>query len=235
MKSLRSTTLSLLLFTFVSAMMAADKPTVPHAIEAPTRFDSRLGFEVAPVVFVIDTKPTLEAAGIHRFDLIEARDTPAGRKAVRDSSSFGSFMNSVLGEAARGISRLHLLRYEDVGVYRPDTLELTLPNQERGVPIGAWILGLVITEVQPGGLAESKEIEPGYFVEEVNGRRGGARTTATGLFLAAQEAVAKGEALELVLMKWRPLAKSAPDANAAMTGKKKTVVFLPEELATNRQ
>ena len=109
MKNPRWIAVSLLFLGTV--LFAAENPKLPQAIETPNRFDSRLGFEAVPVVFVIDTKPTLEAAGMHRFDLIEARETPSGRRAVRDSSDFKMFMGDVLAEAVNGVSHLHLRRF----------------------------------------------------------------------------------------------------------------------------
>src|SRR5262245_57637443 len=206
MKAFRWIALSV--FVLRSGLSAMEKPQLPHALDTPTHFDSRLGFVAASVVFVTDTKPPLEAAGMHRFDLIEARETVSGRKSVRDSSDFKMFMRDVLSDATDSVSQLHVLRYEDVGVYRPDTLDFRLPKEARGVPVGAWILGVVITAVQPGGLAEAKGVEPGYFIEAVNGDRGGARNTAAAMLITAQEAIAQGKPLELLLVKWRPLPKS---------------------------
>jgi len=225
-KKLLTVVLGLTLCAFISE---AAGPNQNQPRPAPSRFDPRLGFTAVPAVFIIETLPTLEQAGFSRFDLILSRESPDGDRGVAQASDFKRFMGEVLDEARKSTARLRVLRYEG-GTNRPDSADLRLPNLPANEPIGAWILALVITEVNPGGLAETKGVEPGHFVEAVNGHRVGIMSTGKEMFIIAEDAMARGEQLELLLMKWRPLEKQSPGENASMVGKKKTVVFTTEDL-----
>ena len=216
-------------FTLCTFASEAAGPNQRQARPAPSQFDPKLGFKAVPAVFIIDTLSPLEQAGFSRFDLILSQQSSGGARTVAQASDFKRFMGEVLDNARTGTARLSILRYEG-GTYRPDSADLKLPNLPANEPIGAWVLALVITEVEPGSLAESKGVEPGYFVDAVNGHPIGVMSTGTEMFIIAEDKLARGEPLELLLVKWRPLEKMSPDENASRVGKKKTVIFTPEDL-----
>jgi S1-C subfamily serine protease len=185
----------------------------------------------APVAFINAIEPGSPAdrAGLSAVDLIVSLNG----KGIRDHLTLQGFLAKLRELAMLSVARLEILKYDSAsGSYSTARVELRVPpdpDVRLGISAGFEV---VITSVPATGPAASAGLQPGEFIDAVNGRPIAEMPSVVEIDLAVARAVEKGQGLRLNLRRWKPLPAVEGEGQRLTFGEREVTLDLSSARAT---